>query len=97
MYGTTMRNYNVNKASKSKDERGFFSSKFSFKKQAKEKKARETRYLRIEKNEMPKIEKEKNTTSESFFSKKDFPIPSVIITVLLTMMFLVVVSGIASL
>ena len=93
-----MRNYNVNKASKSKDERGIF-SKFSFKKATKEKKARETRYLRIEKNEMPKVETEKKTNreNEGFFSKKEFPIPSVIITVLLTMMFLVVVSGIASL
>ena len=98
MYGTTMRNYNVNKASKSRDERGIF-SRFGFKKAKKEKKSRETRYLRIEKNEMPNVETENvnNRENEGFFSKKEFPIPSVIITVLLTMMFLVVVSGIASL
>ena len=99
MYGTTMRNYNVNKASKSKDERRIFSSRSGSKKQVKEKKTRETRYLRLEKNEMPRIETEKTEAKErqGFFSKKDFPIASVIITVLLTMMFLVVVSGIASL
>lgn len=94
MYGTTIKNYSVNKASKPKDERGIFSSKFSLSKATKEKKPRETRYLRIEKNEMPKMEPEKKVKKESKFSKKDFPIPSVIITVLLTMMFFVVMSGI---
>ena len=95
MYGTTMKNYSVNKASVSQDEkRGIFSKRLSLK-ERKSKKEEDTRYMKLEStSEMPTTETAVETKdAETGLSKKDFPIPSVIITVLLTMMLLVVGTG----
>lgn len=95
MYGTTMRNYNVNRASKPKDDNSIFSKKIQAKSQKRENKSRDTRYIKIESN--AKVALNQNTDNvmdnEIPFSKKEFPIPSVIITALATVMLLVVISG----
>ena len=92
MYGTTMKSYNINKSSKVKGEA---LPKKIVTRTSKEKKVRDTRYLKIENNAMPKFEATVETAiaQDNSFSKKEFPIPSVIITILLTMVMLVVVSG----
>ena len=95
MYGTTMRNYNANRASGTKDEKkGFFSKKSMAKENKRAKKNEDTRYMKLEASEIAadEIENEVKET-ESGFSRKDFPITSVIITVLFTMMVLIVGSG----
>ena len=95
MYGTTMRNYNANRASGTKDEKkGFFSRKTIAKENKRAKKNEDTRYMKLEASEIAadEIENEVKET-ESGFSRKDFPITSVIITVLFTMMVLIVGSG----
>ena len=95
MYGTTMRNYNANRASGTKDEKkGFFSRKTMAKENKRAKKNEDTRYMKLEASEIAadEIENEVKET-ESGFSRKDFPITSVIITVLFTMMVLIVGSG----
>ena len=49
MYGTTMRNYNANRASGTKDEkRGFFSKKSIAKENKRAKKNEDTRYMKLE-------------------------------------------------
>ena len=95
MYGTTIRNYNANRASGTKDEKkGFFSRKTMAKENKRAKKNEDTRYMKLEATEIAadEIENEVKET-ESGFSRKDFPITSVIITVLFTMMVLIVGSG----
>ena len=95
MYGTTMRNYNANRASGTKDEKkGFFSRKSMAKENKRAKKNEDTRYMKLEASEIAadEIENEVKET-ENGFSRKDFPITSVIITVLFTMMVLIVGSG----
>ncbi len=96
MYGTTMRNYNANRASGTKDEKkGFFSKKSIAKENKRAKKNEDTRYMKLESSAeiaADEIENEVKET-ESGFSRKDFPITSVIITVLFTMMALIVGSG----
>ena len=99
MYGTTIKNYNVNKASKSKDDKkSIFSKKLNAKQPKKEKKLRDTRYVNVENNnDTPSIvtnQEGNEKAKETVFSRKEFPIPSVIITVLCTMMFFVIISGI---
>lgn len=95
MYGTTMRNYNVNRASKPMDDNSIFSKRIQAKGQKRENKSRDTRYIKIESN--AKVVLNQNTDNvmdnEIPFSKKEFPIPSVIITALATVMLLVVISG----
>lgn len=96
MYGTTMRNYNANRASGTKDEkRGFFSKKSIAKENKRAKKDEDTRYMKLESSveiEADDIDVEVKE-AENTFSRKDFPITSVIITVLFTMMALIVGSG----
>lgn len=97
MYGTTMKNYNVNKASITKDERKeAFSQREAAVKNKKSKKTEEkdTRYVKIKSSsKTDNVEIVDEHVEESGFSRKDFPIPSVIITVLMTMMLLVVTVG----
>ena len=98
MYGTTMKNYNVNRASSTKAERkGIFSKKEETVKNNKSKKAEEkdTRYVKIKSSsKADKVEMvDEQVEQDTGFSRKDFPIPSVIITVLMTMMLLVVTVG----
>ncbi len=94
MYGTTMRDYNVNQASGSKDEKkSIFSRKMKNKDKNKNKKPQDTTYMKLEENNNKTETKEHDAVKEPLFSKKDFPIPTVIITVLFTMMMLVVLTG----
>ena len=95
MYGTTMKNYNVNKASSSYDEKKSIFSKRNSIKEKRAKKEEDTRYMKLASTvEMPTEEVSKTQKEvETGLSKKDFPIPSVIITVLLTMMLLVIGTG----
>ena len=95
MYGTTMKHYNVNKASKSKDENSIFSKNIQAKSQKNEKRARDTRYVKIESNAKVALNQsfDNSISNEVSFSRKEFPIPSVIITALATVMLLVVISG----
>ena len=95
MYGTTMRNYNANRASGTKDEKkGFFSRKSMAKENKRAKKNEDTRYMKLEASEIAADEMENEVKeSETSFSRKDFPIVSVIVTVLFTMMALIVGSG----
>ena len=90
-----MRNYNVNRASKSKDDNSIFSKKVQAKSQKRENKARDTRYIKIESNAKAALNRNVDNSMENevSFSKKEFPIPSVIITALATVMLLVVISG----
>lgn len=93
MYGTTMRNYNVNKSSRTKDD-SIYSSKIRVKEQKAERKARDTRYIKIENNAKAVVSQSSSVEEREIpFSKKEFPIPSVIITALATVMLLVVISG----
>ena len=94
MYGTTMKNYN-NRASVTKDvKRGWFSRKIRAKENKKAKKDEDTRYLKLESTEEVKnANAAEYETEKPAFSKKDFPIPSVVVTVLMTMMLLVVAVG----
>ena len=53
MYGTTMRNYNANRASGTKDEKkGFFSKKSMAKENKRAKKNEDTRYMKLEASEI---------------------------------------------
>ncbi len=96
MYGTTMKNYNVNRASGIKDvKKSLFSKKSQAKEHKKNKKEEDTRYLKLDSTEEVKgvSESEHIENDKPAFSRKDFPIPSVIVTVLMTMMLLVVAVG----
>lgn len=100
MYGTTMKNYNVNRASGSFEESdNIYTKKRKTKENRRAKKVEDTRYVNLESTaDIPTTEvvvEPKET--ESGFSRKDFPIPSVIITVLLTMVLLVVGAGLLGL
>lgn len=100
MYGTTMKNYNVNKASGIKDvKKSLFSKKAQAKEHKKSKKDEDTRYLKLDSNEEVRSvsEAEYVENEKPAFSRKDFPIPSVIVTVLMTMMLLVVAVGLLGL
>ena len=100
MYGTTMKNYNVNKASGIKGvKKSLFAKKAQVKENKKSKKEDDTRYMKFANTE--EVKSVSNTeyveNDRAFFWKKDFPIPSVIVTVLMTMMLLVVGVGLLGL
>lgn len=94
MYGTTMKNYS-NRASGLKDvKKSWFSKKTQAKENKKSKKVEDTRYLKLDSvEEVKNVNEADYETEKSAFSRKDFPIPSVIVTVLMTMMLLVVAVG----
>ncbi|MBQ4108406.1 MAG: hypothetical protein IJC80_03275 [Clostridia bacterium] len=94
MYGTTMRNYNANRASGTKDEKkSVFSKKSAAKENKRAKKNEDTRYMKLESSAEITADEIEVKEAESGFSRKDFPIASVIVTVLLTMMVLILGSG----
>lgn len=99
MYGTTMKNYNVNKASGIKGvKKSLFAKKAQVKENKKSKKEEDTRYMNLDSTEEVKSVNEADyETEKPAFSRKDFPIPSVIVTVLMTMMLLVVGVGLLGL
>lgn len=90
MYGTTMKNYNSSKNHKNLD-------KDNNEKQYKGKEsAPKTRYMKI--NERKYEDNEYETTSDvkvvESFSRKEFPIASVIFTAIATMITLLLTTGI---
>lgn len=92
MYGTTMKNYSARRASDFEDEKKVRASK-------KDKKVRkledeDTRYVKMKPSKTDVVnDVEEQVEVDTGFSRKDFPIPSVVITVLTTMMLLVVAVG----
>ena len=91
MYGTTMKNYSARRASDFKDEKKVRASK-------KEKKVRkleneDTRYVKKASKADFINNVEEQVEVETGFSRKDFPITSLVITILTTMMLLVVAVG----
>ena len=92
MYGTTMKNYNSSKSYK-EDKIGL-NSKKSFKSQKND--TPKTRYMKI--NEKRIEPKEETTSSYSIirnnFSRKEFPIASVIFTAIATMVLLLLTTGV---
>ena len=93
MYGTTMKNYGASKAYRSKKETKDI---FRNKKVSKKSDAQNTRYMKI--NESKKNVVVQPTMSENSlrneFSKKEFPIASVIFTAIITMLALLLGTGI---
>ena len=92
MYGTTMKNYKSSKHHKNDD-----NIQIENKKKNKKEYAPKTRYMKI--NER-KYEKNNNETTsanvrvvEERFSKKEFPIASVIFTAIATMIVLLLTTG----
>lgn len=93
MYGTTIRNYN----NFSKTTRDDMKNKAFFGKNKKTRKAKKeefpnTRYIKIEGNSLKK-ESTKEINSE-MVSRKEFPIASVILTVVATMILLLIGTGV---
>lgn len=97
MYGTTMKNYNTNKVFKSKEKKnseGFSKKKSRNAQVANEsKKVQDTKYMKLEETSAYSNGKNYGAHRGSF-SIKEFPIASVILTVLFTMMVMIA-TGIA--
>lgn len=94
MYGTTMKNYSVNRASGIRAERKVASNEVTVKnKKSKKMEEKDTRYVKLKSSKAKVQVMDEQNEREVGFSRKDFPIPSVLATVLLTMMALVVTVG----
>ena len=96
MYGTTMKNYGVNRASGTKDVRKVASNHKETpvkNKKAKKIEEKDTRYVKVKSSKSKVQVIDEPNEQEVGFSRKDFPIPSVIVTVLLTMMALFTTVG----
>lgn len=95
MYGTTIRNYNENKSSKK--ENGFFSNRKAKKEKTKNE-FQNTRYVKIENSKKKETKNLEKTASQDRInegvSRKEFPIASVLFTVIITMMLLLMGTGI---
>ena len=94
MYGTTIKSYNEtkdNKFKKCKKDKAFYNSTENKKLNKKiNKKHQDTKYMKLGINSS-KMEAE--DAQETGFSIKELPIASVVVTVVLTMMLLVMLSG----
>ena len=97
MYGTTMKNYGVNRASGTRDERKAASVRketpVKANKKTKKTEEKDTRYVKLKSSKAKVQVMDEHTEHETGFSRKDFPIPSVLVTVLLTMMALFTTVG----
>ncbi len=96
MYGTTMKNYGVNRASGTRDERRVSSVRKEEpvkNKKAKKTEEKDTRYVKLKSSKSKVQVVDEHVEQEVGFSRKEFPIPSVLVTVLMTMMALVVTVG----
>ena len=97
MYGTTIRNYNSSKFSKLEERknRNFMGKSKNNRKNKKEDFQR-TRYMKIEENEASVKENEKKRVHQSTekVSRREFPIASVIFTVVATMVLLLIGTGV---
>ena len=101
MYGTTIKSYNVNKGSKAKDG-GFFSRNKNVRKTLREETQR-TRYLKINNKDYDAYSDTTSTvtcsasSTEETVSRKEFPIASVVLTVIVTMVSLLIGTGVIGL
>ena len=98
MYGTTIKSYNENKATKTNKSKNVApqASKSGAKRiaRASGKKVQDTKYVKINpQTHTPVYEEQEDNRVNEGFSIKDLPIASVIFTVILTMMMLVMTSG----
>ena len=93
MYGTTMKNYSVNRASGIRAERKVASKGATVKNKKSKMEEKDTRYVKLKSSKAKVQVVDEQNEREVGFSRKDFPIPSVLATVLLTMMALVVTVG----
>ena len=95
MYGTTIKSYNETKDAKFKKckrDKAFYNSTENKKQNKKiSKKHQDTKYMKIG-TDSSKAEVEEIKTTQGF-SIKELPIASVVVTVVLTMMLLVMMSG----
>lgn len=95
MYGTTMKNYNSSKSYK-EEKTSVYQKKNSKVSKSSRENAPKTRYMKINERKVePKVE-----TTSSFdivrddFSRKEFPIASVIFTAIATMVLLLLTTGV---
>ncbi len=93
MYGTTIRNYNnYSKSSREDMKNKTFFGKNKSTRKAKKEESQRTRYMRIEENSVRDAESSRETTER--VSRKEFPIASVILTVVATMILLLIGTGV---
>lgn len=90
MYGTTMKNYSSNKALRLQKEN-------KIKKSPRKEEQYTTRYMKIKNDKRNAMETEEKATPVSQgneFSRKEFPVVSVIFTAIATMLILLIGTGI---
>ena len=92
MYGTTMKNYNSSKSYREDNT----SLKIKKAPKARKEETPRTRYMKINERRIePKHESSvKNEVIKESFSKKEFPIASVIFTAIATMVLLLLTTGV---
>ena len=96
MYGTTMKNYNASKAFK-KEKTTLFNAKSIKEKKTRKEEAPKTRYMKINEKKADIIEQSKTASFETVkegFSRKEFPIASIIFTAIATMLLLLFTTGV---
>ncbi len=96
MYGTTMKNYNANKAYKNKKANNVILKNKNTNKNKKEE-LNATRYMRINENKKKNLDLEATNTVPTVkneFSRQEFPIASVVFTAIATMLALLIGTGI---
>ena len=102
MYGTTIKSYNTSKGSKSR-EGGFFSKNKNVRKKLLREDSLKTRYLKIDERNYD-VDSQTSITdtyseksAEQTVSRKEFPIASVVLTVIITMISLLIGTGVIGL
>jgi hypothetical protein len=95
MYGTTIRNYNnYTRTTRTDDINKSFFAKNKKTRKAKKEDFHKTRYMRIEENNEVKETNSDTFVNETKVSRKEFPIASVILTVVATMIFMLIGTGV---
>lgn len=95
MYGTTMKNYNSSKSYK-EEKTGVYQKKNAKMSKSLRENTPKTRYMKInERRVEPKMETTSSfDTIKETFSRKEFPIASVIFTAIATMVLLLLTTGV---
>jgi len=95
MYGTTMKNYNSSKSYK-EDKTSVYQKKNAKMSKSLRENTPKTRYMKInERRADPKMETTSSfDTIKETFSRKEFPIASVIFTAIATMVILLLTTGV---
>jgi hypothetical protein len=94
MYGTTIRNYNnFSKTTRDDMKNKAFFGKNKKTRKAKKEEFQRTRYMKIEEKTTQKEEAVKSISNETV-SKREFPIASVVLTVVATMIILLIGTGV---